>query len=100
MSPASAGALGPPGSRNGPVSAVITRGALAPVVHERLVKALGSVRAAEVFRDACDRFGDRPVETPQDLLDIAEVLVRLGGLVQAVGRSLKVQALLRGAVER
>jgi hypothetical protein len=97
---ATAGAA--PSSRNGPSSAVVVvaRGALAPIVHDRLVKALGDRRASEVFRDGCARFGDRLIETPQDMLDFAEVLIRLGGLIQAVGRSLKVQALLRGAVDR
>ena len=99
MTTATAGAA--PSSRNGPTSEVVVmaRGAMAHVVHDRLVKALGDRRAGEVFRDACGRFGDRLIETPQDMLDFAEVLVRLGGLIQAVGRSLKVQALLRGAVE-
>ena len=100
MSQMTAGAA--PSSRNGPRSAVVVvaRGALAPVVHDRLVKAMGDQRASEVFGEACARFGDRLVDTPQDMLDFSEVLIRLGGLIQAVGRSLKVQALLRGAVER
>lgn len=100
MSAAASGAA--PSSRSGPTSevVVVARGALAPVVHDRLVKALGNQRALEVFRDACDRFGDRTIGTPQDMLEFAEILIRLGGLIQAVGRSLKVQALLRGAVER
>lgn len=87
--------------RSGPVSdtVFVGRGALALTVHERLVKALGAKRAAEVFREALTQLGDRPIETPQDMLDFAAVLIRSGGLVQAVGRSLKVQALLRGAVE-
>jgi hypothetical protein len=98
-SPSSGAALS---NRNAPSSGVVVvaRGALAPVIHDRLVKALGDRRASEVFGDACNRFGDRLIETPQDLLDFAETLVKLGGLIQAVGRSLKVQALLRGAVER
>jgi hypothetical protein len=73
---------------------------LSYTVLERLVKALGERRAAEVFGEALDRFGDGNIETPQDMLDFAEILIRSGGLVQAVGRSLKVQALLRGAEER
>lgn len=76
------------------------QGQLAPLVHERLVKALGQKRAAEVMRDTITRLGGRAIDTPQDMLDAADVLIKNGGLVQAVGRSLKVQALLRGAVER
>jgi hypothetical protein len=95
------GAAAVPSSRR-PISGVsmISRGAFAATVHERLVKALGDRRAAEVFHATCDDFGDRLIDSPQDMLDFAEALIRAGGLVQAVGRSLKVQALLRGAVER
>ncbi len=90
-----------PSSRGGPVSdtVFVGKGALALPIHERLVKALGPRRASEVFREALTFFGDRPVETPQDMYDFATILIRAGGLVQAVGRTLKVQALLRGAVE-
>ncbi len=78
----------------------VGRGLYSYTVLERLVKALGEKRAAEVFRDAFDRFGEGNVETPQDMFDFAQLLMKSGGLVQAVGRSLKVQALLLGAVER
>lgn len=80
--------------------AFVGRGQMAPVVYERLSKALGAKRAGEVMVDAMTRLDRNELETPQDMLDLAEILVRAGGLVQAVGRSLKVQALLRGAVER
>ena len=92
-----------PSSRGAPSSQTVPityRGEMAPLVHERLVKALGGKRAAEVMRDALTTLGDHPLDTPADLLVIAEVMIRSGGLVQAVGRTLKVQALLRGAVER
>jgi len=71
-----------------------------PLVQERMAKALGAARAGEVLAQAFNRFGERRVETPQDMLDFADVLMGSGGLVQAVGRSLKVLALLRGALER
>ena len=87
----------PPSSQTLPVG---YRGELAPLIHERLVKALGNRRAAEVMREAIGEIGGRTLSTPQDMMDFAEVLVRSVGLLQAVGRSLKVMALLRGAVER
>jgi len=92
-----------PSSRGAPASQVVPvsyRGQLAPLVHERLVKALGMKRAAEVMGAALALLGGRTLDTPQDMLDVAESLIRSGGLVQAVGRSIKVMALLRGAVER
>ncbi|APR80530.1 Hypothetical protein A7982_05877 [Minicystis rosea] len=76
------------------------RGQLAPLVHERLTKALGIQRGSEVMHVTLARLGMHAVETPQDMLEIADQLISSGGLVQAVGRSIKVQAILRGAVER
>ncbi|MFT3768759.1 MAG: hypothetical protein QM820_25210 [Minicystis sp.] len=94
---------GPVSSRGAPASGVVPvyhRGPMAPMVHERLVKALGVKRAGEVMQEALDRFEGRSVNTSQDMYDFAEILMKSGGLVQAVGRTIKVQALLRGAVER
>jgi hypothetical protein len=68
-------------------------------VIERLSKALGPVRAVEVLSDALVVMERNEIETPQDLLELSEYLIRQGGLAQAVGRSFKVKALLRGAVE-
>lgn len=77
----------------------IVTGAMAPLVEERLTKALGRKRASEVIAEAVRVFGSRSIGTPQDLFDLATMMEKNGGLVEAVARSLKVQALLRGAVE-
>lgn len=99
----------PSSSRSGPASqpspesqvqSVAHPGAFMPLVQERLRKALGPARAAEVLRQALTGFRGQPIDTPQDLMELAERLIGMGGLVTAVGRSFKVQAILRGAVER
>jgi hypothetical protein len=77
---------------------ILARGALMPLVYERLSNALGPRRAGEVARAALGLLDERMIDEPNDLLALAEVLVKYGGLVEAVGRSLKVQAILRGAV--
>ncbi len=74
-------------------------GTIVPFVLERLTKALGAGRASEVMNERLSQWRPRPLETAQDLLEFSNHLMRCGGLVQAVGRSLKVQALLRGATE-
>jgi hypothetical protein len=74
-------------------------GTIAPLVLERLTKALGPARAAEVMNERLSSWRPRPLDTAQDLLEFSNHLMRCGGLIQAVGRSLKVQALLRGATE-
>jgi hypothetical protein len=66
---------------------------------ERLAKALGPTRAEEVVRNAISHFGERSMETPQDLLALSRFLLTAGGLVKSVGESLRAQALLRGATE-
>ncbi len=92
-----AGKLDP--SRLSASSLDAVRGSMAPLVYERLSKALGPRRAAEVMRDCLNQLGGSPMETAQDLLVFAGQLIKMPGLVQAVGRSLKVQALLLGATE-
>jgi hypothetical protein len=70
---------------------------MAPMVYERLSKALGPKRASEVMREALAQLDDKPIDVPDDVLAVAERLIEGTGLVQIVGRSLKVQALLHGA---
>jgi hypothetical protein len=92
-----------PSSRRAPTSQVLPvahRGEMAPMVFERMTKALGPKRASEVMRDALVLLDDRRIDGPDDVLAFAELLIGGTGLVQVVGRSLKVQALLHGAVER
>lgn len=78
---------------------VVYPGAIVPFVLERLTKALGAPRAAEVMNERLSEWRPRALDTAQDLLEFSNHLIRCGGLIQAVGRSLKVQALLRGATE-
>lgn len=90
----------PPSGADEVIPTIRHAGALVPFVYERLRKALGTAKGAEVMRQVLTSFASRPVETPQDLLEFAERLLRLGRLTQPVGRSLKVDAILRGATEQ
>ena len=92
-----------PSSARAPTSQVMPvahRGEMAPMVYERMTKALGPKRANEVMREALTQLDDRRIDGPDDVLAFAEQLIGGTGLVQAVGRALKVQALLHGAAER
>ncbi len=89
----------PPSGDGETIPTIRHAGALVPFIYERLRKALGTAKGAEIMRQVLVGFASRPVETAQDLLDFAERLIRLGKLTQPVGRSLKVDAILRGATE-
>lgn len=66
---------------------------------ERLTRAVGSAQAPQVLRDMLAAIDCDALETPQDLLALGRALVRKGGSTMAVGYSIKVRAVLRGANE-
>lgn len=66
---------------------------------QRLTKALGRERGARCGEEALATLGLRELRGAQDLLHFANELIRQGGVVEAVGRALKVSAILRGAVD-
>ena len=75
----------------------------APAAAERrLAAVIGNARAQAMVRACLQRSGCSDPRTPDDLRRFAEALIDEGGLAEAVGRSVKIEALLRGAcpVER
>jgi hypothetical protein len=66
----------------------------------KLTNVMGDVRAVTVMQDILSRAKLEEVRTPQDLLLVAEHMIASGGLLEVVGRALKVQAVLRGASEK
>jgi hypothetical protein len=64
---------------------------------ERLTKAVGPARALEIMDAALAEMGKSKIETPEELIELSEHLIRQGGLIRAVGRGLKVLAGLQGA---
>lgn len=73
---------------------MLTAGAL-----ERLSKAVGRAAGERYAKEALARLGVRELRTPDELLGFANYLLRQGGVVESVGRALKVSAILRGARE-
>jgi len=71
-----------------------------PKLMEKLINMLGNTRAEELYDDTLARAGLSAVDTPEDKLRFGNALVGLGGVMEAIGRSIKVQALLLGARER
>lgn len=64
---------------------------------EKLRHVLGAKAADELIRDTMHRAGISSLDRPDDLALFADELIRAGGLIEAVGRAIKVQALLAGA---
>ena len=63
----------------------------------KLVKMLGREGADQVAAEVFNELGLRDIGSPTDRLRFGEALCRRGGLLEAIGRSIKVQALLQGA---
>jgi hypothetical protein len=68
-------------------------------IRERIARVVGHEKAVSLTQETLDRIGRNILETPEDLLLFAECLEMEDGLVKFIGRSLKTQALLRGAHE-
>jgi hypothetical protein len=65
----------------------------------KLENVLGAERAKTVTRDTLREIGLETLRTPNDRLRFGEALVHKGGLLEVVGRSIKIQAILHGAKE-
>ena len=63
----------------------------------QLESMLGQEKAQTLVRECLKDANLEDVKTAQDLLNFAMHLARRGGIVEIIGRSLKVQALIRGA---
>ncbi len=66
----------------------------------RLKRALGPQKGEAMAALIFSKMGLNQISSPQDLCDFANHLIQHGGVAEAVGRSLKVMALLRSAIDR
>lgn len=64
---------------------------------ERIARAVGPVAGPEAAREVLKELGLPALRSASELLQFSERLIRRGGVFEAVGRGLKVSALLRGA---
>lgn len=65
----------------------------------KLVNVLGPAKAQALFVAVLEEIGRDSIETPDDRLAFGQALVRRGGVVEAIGRAVRVQAFLMGAKE-
>ena len=65
----------------------------------KLARILGQERARALTDETLERIGLPELRSPNDLRTFAAELMKRGGFIEAVGRSLHVHAVLRGASE-
>ena len=66
---------------------------------KKLVTVLGPVRAESVVGETLKRLGLSRLTTPDDRFRFGCELIARGGVLEAIGRSIKIQAILHGAKE-
>jgi len=66
---------------------------------KKLVNVMGRDRAATVVADTMRRAGLTSLSTPDDRYRFACALMTRGGICEAIGRAIKIQAILHGAKE-
>ena len=70
-----------------------------PQAVQKLINVLGAERARKVIAETMARAGLRSLETPDERYRFATELMTQGGVLEAVGRAMKIQAILHGAKE-
>lgn len=65
----------------------------------KLAGVLGAARAEEVYDRAMHDAGIAQVDSPDERLRFGIALVKQGGVLEAIGRAIKIQAILHGAQE-
>ena len=66
---------------------------------QKLVNLLGRERADAVVLQTMQRIGLETLSTPDDRYRFAKELIKQGGVLEAVGRAMRIQAILHGARE-
>jgi hypothetical protein len=65
----------------------------------KLTNVLGPEKATALVTDALRKAGLTSIESPDDRFRLGCELMTRGGLLEAIGRSIKIQAILHGAKE-
>ena len=65
----------------------------------KLVRLYGPERTAVLVRDTLREIGINAIVTPDDRMRFGKALLKKGGLLEAIGRAIRIQAILHGARE-
>src|SRR5690349_2940614 len=66
---------------------------------QKLANVLGPEQARKVTGEILRQLGINDLRAPDDRLRFGEALIARGGLLESIGRAIKMQAILHGAVE-
>lgn len=66
---------------------------------EKLVRVLGRPRAEALVAETLRQIGAPDLAAPESRLRFGHALTQRGGVVEAIGRAIKIQAILEGASE-
>ena len=72
---------------------------LRTTARRKLNKVMGPRSGPTLYQDTCRELGLEEIQTPNDSLLFGDALIAKGGILASVGRSIKIQAILFGAVE-
>lgn len=67
---------------------------------DKITNMMGPSKARQFIDDTMRSIHLTQVTTMDDLLQFGEALIARGGVIEAIGRSIKIQAILHGAVAR
>ena len=64
---------------------------------QKLVNVLGPAQAEVVITETMRRLGLTELRSPDDRFRFGAALIKKGGVLEAIGRAIKIQAILTGA---
>jgi hypothetical protein len=65
----------------------------------KLANVMGAVEAESLFRETLKRIGRKELSSPDDKYAFGCALITRGGIFEAIGRAIKIQAILHGAAD-
>jgi hypothetical protein len=66
----------------------------------KVISVMGRERGMQVVEDAMQQAQLKTLRTPDDRYAFASALMKRGGVFEAIGRAIKIQAILHGAKDR
>lgn len=66
---------------------------------QKVFNVLGEARGRQVVDQVFEQLGTRELATPNDRVRFGNALIMRGGVLESIGRAIKIQAFLHGATE-